>query len=49
MDHISYRSRACRNAMEYSVRQVILDKRDTEARCRAKKAGISFLSRAFSY
>ena len=31
-----------------SVR-VILDKRDAEARCRAKKAGISFLSRAFSY
>ena len=30
-------------------RQVILDKRDAEARCRAKKAGISFLSRAFSY
>ena len=56
MDHISYRSRACRNAMEYSdlapvapERQVILDKRDAEARCRAKKAGISFLSRAFSY
>ena len=54
MDHISYRSRACRNAMEYSdlapvapERQVILDKRDAEARCRAKKAGISFLSRAF--
>ena len=52
---ISYRSRACRNAMEYSdlapvapERHVILDKRDAEARCRAKKAGISFLSRAFS-
>ena len=56
MDHISYRSRACRNAMEYfdltpvaPERQVILDKRDAEARCRAKKAGISFLSRSFSY
>ena len=56
VDHISYRSRACRNAMEYSdlapvapERQVILDKHDAEARCRAKKAGISFLSRAFSY
>ena len=56
VDHISYRSRVCRNAMEYSdlapvapERQVILDKRDAEARCRAKKAGISFLSRAFSY
>ena len=56
VDHISYRSRACRNAMEYTdlapvapERQVILDKRDAEARCRAKKAGISFLSRAFSF
>ena len=55
-DHISYHSRACRNAMEYSdlapvppERQVVLDKRDAEARRRAKKAGISFLSRAFSY